>query len=174
MEDLFHEIVKYPPSGYNKDGIYMYDDWTSISDIGKSFNGKIFSAKDYLKVENQYINTVLMIMSELDCKYLTIAYIEVNQNEMINDIEMYEKKYGVNITGTFPNLKKRMRISRINIPNILKLCLRELCYIVFSCKSKKLKLYFSYDYYLNIKCPINKITLNEIVKKNNLYLDPRG
>ena len=27
---------------------------------------------------------------------------------------------------------------------------------------------------LNIKCPINKITLNEIVKKNNLYLDPRG
>jgi hypothetical protein len=32
MEDLFHEIVKYPPSGYNKDGIYMYDDWTSISD----------------------------------------------------------------------------------------------------------------------------------------------
>lgn len=69
----------------------MYDDWTSISDIGKSFNGKIFSSKDYLKVENQYINTVLMIMSELDCKYLTIAYIEVNQNEMINDIEMYEK-----------------------------------------------------------------------------------
>lgn len=131
MEDIFHEIVKYPPSGYNKDGIYMYDDWTSISDIGKSFNGKIFSAKDYLKVENQYINTVLMIMSELDCKYLTIAYIEVNQNEMINDIEMYEKKYGVNITGTFPNLKKGMRISRINIPNILRLCLRELCYIVF-------------------------------------------
>lgn len=54
MENIFHEIVKYPPSGYNKDGIYMYDDWTSISDIGKSFNGKIFSAKDYLKVENQY------------------------------------------------------------------------------------------------------------------------
>ena len=58
--------------------------------------------------------------------------------------------------------------------NILRLCLRELCYIVFSCKSKKLELDFSYEYYLNIKCPINKSTLNEIVKKNNLYLDPRG
>ncbi len=28
--------------------------------------------------------------------------------------------------------------------NILRPCLRELCYIVFSCKSKKLELYFSY------------------------------
>lgn len=72
MEDLFHEIVKYPPSGYNKDGIYM-------------------------------------------CMMTGLPY-----------------------------------------------------------QTKKLKLYFSYDYYLNIKCPINKITLNEIVKKNNLYLDPRG
>lgn len=106
MEDIFHEIVKYPPSGYNKDGIYMYDDWTSISDIGKSFNGKIFSAKDYLKVENQYINTVLMIMSELDCKYLTIAYIEVNQNEMINDIEMYEKNMVLTLQEHFLILKR--------------------------------------------------------------------
>ena len=174
MEDIFHEIVKYPPSGYNKDGIYTYDDWTSISDIGKSFNGKILSAKDYLKVENQYINTVLMVMSALDCKYLTIEYIEVNQDRIINDIEIYKKKYGISITGTLPKLKRKMRISQINIPNILRLCLRELCYIVFSCKSKKLKLYFSYEYYLNIKCPIDSNTLSQIVKRNNLYLDPRG
>ena len=174
MEDIFHEIVKYPPSGYNKDGIYTSDDWTSISDIGKSFNGKIFSVKDYLKVEEQYVNTVLMIMSALDCEYLTIEYIEVNQDEMANDIEIYGKKYGVSITGTLPKLKKGTRLSRINIPNVLRLCLRELCYIVFSCKSKKLKFYFSYEYYLNVKCPIDRNILSQIVKKNNLYLDPRG
>ena len=148
MEDIFHEIVKYPPSGYNKDGIYTSYDWTSISDIGKSFNGKILCVKDYLKVEGQYVNTVLMIMSALDCEYLTIEYIEVNQDEMANDIEIYREKYGVSITGILPKLKKGTRLSRINVPNVLRLCLRELCYIVFSCKSKKLKFYFSYEYYL--------------------------
>lgn len=89
MEDIFHEIVKYPPSGYNKDGIYTSDDWTSISDVGKSFNGKILTVKDYLKVEGQYVNTVLMIMSALDCEYLAIEYIEINQDKMANDIEMF-------------------------------------------------------------------------------------
>ena len=85
MDDIFHEIVKYAPSGYNKDGIYTSDDWTSISDIGKSFNGKILSVKDYLKVEEQYVNTVLMIMSALDCECLAIEYIEINQDKMAND-----------------------------------------------------------------------------------------
>lgn len=174
MEDIFHEIVKYPPSGYNKDGIYTSDDWTSISDIGKSFNGKILSVKDYLKVEGQYVNTIMMIMSALDCEYLTISYIEKNQADMINDIEIYRKKYGVSIKGTLPKLKKGTRLSRINVPNVLRLCLRELCYIVFSCESKKLELYFSYEYYLNVKCPIDRNILSQIVKKNNLYLDPRG
>ena len=174
MDDIFHEIVKYAPSGYNKDGIYTSDDWTSISDIGKSFNGKILSVKDYLKVEEQYVKTVLMIMSALDCEYLAIEYIEINQDKMANDIEIYRKKYGVSITGTLPKLKKGTRLSRINAPNVLRLCLRELCYIVFSCKSKELELYFSYDYYLNVKCPIDRNTLSQIVKKNNLYLDPRG
>lgn len=32
MEYIFHEIVKYPPSGYNKDGIYTSDDWTRLYD----------------------------------------------------------------------------------------------------------------------------------------------
>ena len=48
-----------------------------------------------------------MIMSALDCEYLTIEYIEVNQDGIANDIEIYRKKYGVSITGTLPELKKR-------------------------------------------------------------------
>ena len=35
MKSYFHEIVKYHPAGY-KDRIYTFDDWTSISDMGKS------------------------------------------------------------------------------------------------------------------------------------------
>ena len=62
-----------------------------------------------------------------------------------------QKKYGVSITGTLPKLKKGTRLSRINVPNVLRLCLRELCYIVFSCKSKELELYFSYESLLSRK-----------------------
>ena len=54
MEDIFHEIVKYPPSGYNKDGIYTSNDWTSISDIGKmtghlyQISGSLLMARFFL------------------------------------------------------------------------------------------------------------------------------
>ena len=42
MKSYFYEIVKYHPAGY-KDLIYTFDDWTSISDIGKIFRTGILS-----------------------------------------------------------------------------------------------------------------------------------
>lgn len=82
MKSYFHEIVKYHPAGY-KDRIYTFDDWTSISDIGKIFRTGILSADDYIKVEDSYVNTILTVMSETDCHYLTIEYVEAYDDEIV-------------------------------------------------------------------------------------------
>lgn len=174
MEEIFHEIVKYSPSGYNKNGIYISNDWCSISDIGKNFNGNILSVDDYLNVEDKYINTILSIMQKLDCTYLTIEYVESDKNDIINGMRRYKEKYNVDILDSFPYPRRGMRFSKKKLTKLFRLCLRELCYIVFVCKSKKIKLYFSYEYYLNVKCPLAKDILYQIVNKNGLYLDPRG
>lgn len=50
-----YRITKYNPKNREKDGVYSKDEWTSISDIGKSFGDYKLTASDYLKVEDQYL-----------------------------------------------------------------------------------------------------------------------
>lgn len=150
MKSYFHEIVKYHPAGY-KDRIYTFDDWTSISDIGKIFRTGILSADDYIKVEDSYVNTILTVMSETDCHYLTIEYVEAYDDEIVKRMKEYKQRYNIPVLDPIPNLKKGKEVSKTRLP-FCSGFVRELCYIKFSCKSKKLKIEFGYDYYLYIKC----------------------
>ena len=43
---------------YNLDNPTYIDDWTSISDIGKKFHGKILTYQNYLQEEDRYVNTI--------------------------------------------------------------------------------------------------------------------
>ena len=69
---IWHEIAKYSPQNYDSNGIYIVDEWTSRSDVGKYYNGKLFTLEDYLNVENHYIAVVLSLMEATNCKYMTI------------------------------------------------------------------------------------------------------
>ena len=46
----WHEIVKYCPENYDENGAYKANEWTSFSDIGKSYDGKVFTLENYLRV----------------------------------------------------------------------------------------------------------------------------
>ena len=151
MKSYFYEIVKYHPAGY-KDRIYTFDDWTSISDIGKIFRTGILSADDYIKVEDSYVNTILTVMSETDCHYLTIEYVEAYDDEIVKRMKEYKQRYNIPVLDPIPNLKKGKEVSKNEAAVLFRLCLRGLFDINFSFKSKKLKIEFGYDYYLYIKC----------------------
>ena len=43
-----YRITKYDPAN-RINGVYMADEWTSFSDIGKVFNGTLLSQDTYLK-----------------------------------------------------------------------------------------------------------------------------
>lgn len=111
MKSYFHEIVKYHPAGY-KDRIYTFDDWTSISDIGKIFRTGILSADDYIKVEDSYVNTILTVMSETDCHYLTIEYVEAYDDEIVKRMKEYKQRYNIPVLDPIPNLKKGKEVSK--------------------------------------------------------------
>lgn len=46
----YYRISKYDPQ-YRIDGIYQKDEWTSMSDIGNIYGGKVFTEDEYYKVE---------------------------------------------------------------------------------------------------------------------------
>jgi hypothetical protein len=47
-------ITKYDPQNRDANGHYtLVDEWTSISDVGKSFQGKILTMEQYLAIEEK-------------------------------------------------------------------------------------------------------------------------
>lgn len=171
---MWHEIVKYDPIYYNKNGIYTIDEWTSRSDVGKCYNGKIFSIADYLKVEQQYIDAALSIMDAAKCTYMTIHYLEADKKYIIDRIKS-SKFYDIDfpLLLSLPLIAGGKKIHHTKIDNVIRLALREYLYVVLCNNKHKLQIEFGYDYYMKIKSSLSKTILQEKVSKTGLFLDPR-
>lgn len=50
----------YPINYLN--GVYITEEWSSKSDIGKIFNGHKFTINEYMQTEREYIDAVKIIM----------------------------------------------------------------------------------------------------------------
>ncbi len=170
----WHEIVKYSPQKYDSNGIYTADEWTSRCDVGKKFNGKIFTIEEYLRVEQRYISVILSIMKATKSKYMTIQYLEADKEYITSRIKS-SKFYNIDseLLKSMPLLEENRRIYILKITDIIRLSLREYIYVVLRNKEHKLQIEFGYDYYLKISCSLNLETLKNIVNREGLYLDPR-
>ncbi|MCR9011129.1 hypothetical protein [Gabonibacter chumensis] len=169
-----HEIVKYNPAFYNEDSVYCKDEWTSVSDIGKCFNGKVLTQEEYFAVENNYIDAVCEILQVVGADSLTIEYIE-KQDEWIEE-QMVNSKIPEQDFQLLPiakSLKQGQTMSVNKFCNAARLCLREYIYAIFSSQSCNLKIKFGYDYYMYIECPLCKEKLSDITARHSLFLDPR-
>ena len=52
-------LTKYDPRLRDGDGAYRHDDWTSVSDVGRTFAGRTLMVGDYRRVEEAYVATIL-------------------------------------------------------------------------------------------------------------------
>ena len=156
-----YTIVKYRPE-YYINGCYNHNEWTSFTDIGRHFDDGILTSDEYYKVENNYISCVKELAYAANCKYLTFGYIE-SYSELI-----VKKSNGLHFL-----LQQGYRISIKDIDDSIKKVLREEAWIVFINKSKSFMIDFGYDYYMHIRCNLDRNCVLTIVNNNNLFLDPR-
>ena len=147
-----HEIVKYSPDGYDEDGIYRRDEWTEYSDVGKTFAGKKLSLEEYLEIENRYVECALDIITQSQCKYLTIGYVEDYDNI---------------------GYRCKDRIPAERVDKVLRDMLRCNVFCVLVNLSHKVMIDMGYDYYMHVLCPLEYEDLQELVCSHNLYLNPR-
>jgi hypothetical protein len=68
-------IVKYRPIYYDS-GKYLHNEWSSYSDIGRSFDDGVLSFDEYLMIEKRFISCIKSLAHASCCKYLTIGYLE--------------------------------------------------------------------------------------------------
>ncbi|PQO36938.1 hypothetical protein C5Y96_07180 [Blastopirellula marina] len=71
--------TKYDPTKRDARGIFHINEWTSISDIGKTFDGKELTPEDYLQMEDAYIAAIFQL---LEATGLSCLAIELLENKM--------------------------------------------------------------------------------------------
>lgn len=55
-------ITKYNPQYRDENRVYLRDEWYLISQIGETFNGKVFTASEYFDMEDRYIESLKLLL----------------------------------------------------------------------------------------------------------------
>lgn len=147
-EMLEIRVSKYDPA-QRVNGVFLGDEWTGISDVGRIFNGKKFEYAEYEQVENRYLQFIKKV-----CVHLGVYQMKITQTD-----------------GFGGNKKPEGAIlaNSDEIMQALKDCLREKCWYVLS--AKNLTIYVGYDYYLHIYSLLDFQVVNDIASEEGLFAE---
>ncbi len=73
---LEFRVTKYDPTQFNARGAYTGDDWTSRSDLGRTFGGAVLTLGEYQRVEDAYLSAALAFLREAGVTVLTVEGLE--------------------------------------------------------------------------------------------------
>jgi hypothetical protein len=68
--------VTYDPASRDPSGAYTKDEWTSVKDIGRRFEGVILTQEVYEHVEDAYVNAALAFLIEAGLSFLRVEGLE--------------------------------------------------------------------------------------------------
>ena len=113
---------------YDEKGIYRKNEWLMSSDIGKIYDGKRFTRKEYLETEDKYVQAVIKGMELAGCSFLMIEYLSISRSK--TDMKRFTPKdilYEQNkdLYDMFLSIKEGMRIHISQIEKAVRLNLRE-------------------------------------------------
>ena len=75
-----YRVTKYDPSRRDSSGAYPSDDWTAISDIGRTYAGAPLTEEAYLAVEAAYLKAAGAFLRESDVDTLQVCALENHAN----------------------------------------------------------------------------------------------
>ena len=146
-----YEITKYNPIYRDEGRRYLKDDWTAISDIGKSYEGEILTIDGYKQVEDSYIKAIELIMA-----YLHIPFLLVDHVSRSFDVETFtelnkdtRQLYAQDIIEIYHDVKNKDKLEKEQLNGFCRLLLREdIGADVFY--PRKMKVFIGYDYLMGI------------------------
>lgn len=165
-----YSISKYRPQFYNSQSVYTRNEWTSISDIGKSFDDGVLTTNEYLETEQHYIDTAMELALQSGCTYLTVDYLEGKTKDIVQWAEKHSPDF--NLLRPANKIRQGLKISVSDCADYLRLCLRECCYAEFSNYTHNFHIQFGYEYYMCIHTELLKSQVEAVTAANHLYLRP--
>lgn len=150
-----YRITKYNPARRNAAGVYLPDEWTSCTDIGKAFAGQKLTAEDYLPVESAYLEAIRIIAEACGCASFRVRQLERLYSAWETSRKM--KRLGLPLTEEELELYRRVELSQTfdlqAALSLAKLILRELLWATLYDAEGRLSFTFGYDYYLYADLP---------------------
>ena len=137
-----YRITKYNPMLRKTDGRDIYDDWTSVSDIGQQFKGKRLELSEYLVVEDAYVETVRRFL-----KAAKVTVLRVKSPEAKNSYSLSPPELSFQMEGKECSFPAEMKLSGPDIDWVVRINLRER----FWCRlegDNQLFIHFGWDYYM--------------------------
>lgn len=151
-----YRISKYNPQFRNDKGAFEREEWTSYWDIGKKYEERIFTKKDYLNIEKQYCDVILSILKQYHVDKMIICDLELY--DTWNEMKKKVLEKGLEMTDMEEKIVKSLKNGKEVFANTLeeyfKLILRECFWCIFVDKKKTVRIEFGYDYYVYVYCKL--------------------
>lgn len=146
-----YRVTKCDPARRDASGAYPTDDWTSYSDIGRSFGGNTLTEERYTAVENAYLESAAAFLNEAGVRELAVVGLE-----------------NAGAAAGSPPVGAVIPVERV--PAVLRSLLRE----EYWCKleSKSAFVHVGWDYYMYIgvlkPCP----HAESLAQSRGLFVEP--
>lgn len=75
-------ITRYDPNMRDDRGAYLKEDWTSIADVGKAFDGRVLTRTEYEQTEALYAAAASRFASEAGFSSLAVTHIEMGEDRI--------------------------------------------------------------------------------------------
>ena len=162
-------ITKYNPNLRDVNGNYCKNEWTSISDVGRTYDGESFKLADYLKVEDNYLNAILGVLQDLGITEMRVQNLELYAIQSVR--VGASKKEGLSLKKALKKLKENMVFGTKELELYFRLQLQELFWCKWVDVHSDAIIEFGYDYYMYITCEKILPERIEYIERNGLFVE---
>jgi hypothetical protein len=143
-----YRVTKYDPEKRNEDGSYGPVDWTSVSDIGRPFDGKILLESTYMTVEDAYVEAARRFLSAARVESLQVEGLEIPTRDSTIALPL-----SLEVNELRGRLSTGARVAGADLDHAIRLNLRELAWCRLT-DARRFFIHFGYDYYMYIGCEL--------------------
>ena len=138
------QISKYDPKYRDSQGRYLRDEWTSVYDVGKTFQEKILTEDEYRTVETEYVAAVSEFLKLTQTDSLRVTDFE----DHAYDLEDLPNSMVEEARDWLRGIKDGVLLSGKKIEECIRLNLREVIWCRLFSPDGNTYVHFGDDYYM--------------------------
>ncbi|MDQ0224433.1 hypothetical protein [Metabacillus niabensis] len=171
--NYYWQISKYKNDELPLSGKGSSPTWSSVSDIGNTYNGNTFLKSDYLTVEELFIKAIQAFMNCTNSNKLIVNQLEKTLKLDLIEASLLKARFSLEeskeMLEFFKEVEKGMTIGLSEVKLITQLALRE--YVWTQLQSDSLFVRFDYDYFVDIGSTIQCEEAVKQVREMNLSIN---